>query len=254
MTVSKKEVYVCSDGKEYKTEKAAIKHENVLLAEKSGLNGAEVDKYIKEIGKRNKKVRMLSYSEPWQEWSTHLVKELLKLIKNFDPNEVTLIVEEEKNRFNNDVKRLFAAKTTSYKSGELPKEIKDFLEEKNKEGKNGKYKVVEQEDSNEYLKKYTLKFIPLTFQEKLKKGIELNNKDMQEMLWQCPEIYEEEGEDSRWTRSMLTVVEFENDLYAIEWDKGLTEQQDDGFYIQPYKVKLKEEEVVVIKTTVERVE
>lgn len=46
-----------------------------------------------------------------------------------------------------------------------------------------------------------------------------------------------EGEHSRWTEHMTTIFRYENKLYALEWERGLTEYQENEFYNQPYEVK-----------------
>ena len=46
-----------------------------------------------------------------------------------------------------------------------------------------------------------------------------------------------DGEDSRWTRHMTTIFKYEDKLYALEWEQGLTEYQENEFYNQPYEVK-----------------
>ena len=59
-------------------------------------------------------------------------------------------------------------------------------------------------------------------------------------------------DDTRWSKNMTTVLEFDGELYAIDWRKGLTEQQENAFYKQPYKVR-KTERVITI-TDYERIE
>lgn len=56
-----------------------------------------------------------------------------------------------------------------------------------------------------------------------------------------------EGEHSRWTQHMTTIFKYENKLYALEWEHGLTEYQENEFYDQPYEVEEKKEFVEVIK-------
>lgn len=43
-------------------------------------------------------------------------------------------------------------------------------------------------------------------------------------------VAELELDEHRWTRSMLTIVDFDGKLYGIEWDRGLTEIQENEFY------------------------
>lgn len=42
-------------------------------------------------------------------------------------------------------------------------------------------------------------------------------------------IDEEELDEGRWHMIMLTIVEFNGKLFGIEWDRGLTEYQENEF-------------------------
>lgn len=47
------------------------------------------------------------------------------------------------------------------------------------------------------------------------------------------EVYREEGEDRRWSRTNFSVVEADDGkLYGIHWEEGLTEMQDNMFDLQ----------------------
>ena len=59
-------------------------------------------------------------------------------------------------------------------------------------------------------------------------------------------ITQEEGEQHRWTQDVSTIFEFEGKYYSLDWDRGLTEFQENGFYTQPYQV---EKEVKTIEVT-----
>lgn len=51
------------------------------------------------------------------------------------------------------------------------------------------------------------------------------------------ERVDEVGYDSgRWTQSMETIFKVGDDLWAIPWEQGLTECQENEFYDQPYRV------------------
>jgi len=47
------------------------------------------------------------------------------------------------------------------------------------------------------------------------------------------------GENRRWTRIVTTIIKLFNRTFSVDWEEGLTENQDDGFYNQPYEVELK---------------
>ena len=75
--------------------------------------------------------------------------------------------------------------------------------------------------------------------------------ELEELAWcdldaDIKMITQEEGEQHRWTQSVSTIFEFENKYYRLDWEKGLTECQENGFYYQPYQV---EKEVKTVKIT-----
>lgn len=64
----------------------------------------------------------------------------------------------------------------------------------------------------------------------------LTEEEIQDLLWNAKEVYEEAGDDHRWQREMFTVVEVDGRFFAISWMKGLTESQENDFFEQPYEV------------------
>ena len=56
------------------------------------------------------------------------------------------------------------------------------------------------------------------------------------------------GENRRWTRSVRSIFEVEGRFIALDWEEGLTEQQDDVFYDQPIEVEKHEYEKTIIVT------
>ena len=65
---------------------------------------------------------------------------------------------------------------------------------------------------------------------------ELEEEEIKTLLWETEQVYEEEGEDHRWTRDVFTVVRVNERLFGIAWLRGLTECQEHEFYEQPYEV------------------
>lgn len=49
-------------------------------------------------------------------------------------------------------------------------------------------------------------------------------------------IQSEYGENRRWQRSVHDVIELCGRYFALDWDEGLTELQEDSFFKQPYEV------------------
>lgn len=81
--------------------------------------------------------------------------------------------------------------------------------------------------------------------EKLKLKEYLSQREISRLLFESKQIYEERSADlGRWSREVISVVEIDNELYAITWWEGLTEMQDD-YYVGVERVKLETEEVVV---------
>lgn len=56
-----------------------------------------------------------------------------------------------------------------------------------------------------------------------------------------------EGDCGRWTQHITTIFKDGNKFYALEWERGLTEYQEDEFYWQPYEVEPYQETIVVTK-------
>ena len=62
------------------------------------------------------------------------------------------------------------------------------------------------------------------------KGLELDDD--------YEEVTTEEGEDGRWTRGVDTIFKLgEDEYWCISWQKGLTEEQDNEFFDDPFRVK-----------------
>lgn len=87
---------------------------------------------------------------------------------------------------------------------------------------------------------------------KVEAGQKLQEREYQSLILETEEIYEEAHEELRWTRAVTTVFKFENDdqLWAIDWQRGLTENCDHCFHDLPYKVILEKEDVVITRTNV----
>lgn len=52
------------------------------------------------------------------------------------------------------------------------------------------------------------------------------------------------GEDRRWSRTNITIIELDGKYYSLEWEQGLTENQENDFYEQDApEVKKVEKEI-----------
>ena len=54
------------------------------------------------------------------------------------------------------------------------------------------------------------------------------------------------SENIRWTRTIYSVIKLDNKHFMLEWEQGLTENQENSFYEQPYEVECVEMEKVII--------
>lgn len=70
---------------------------------------------------------------------------------------------------------------------------------------------------------------------KILNGEKLTEKEIKELVWDY-EIDREEGDNRRWTRSVTSIVELCDKCFAIDWEEGLTECQENEYYNQPYEV------------------
>lgn len=236
-------MYEANDGKLYKTKKGAENHNKKLIVEKVkkelNMTEEEIQGKLEENSDRYPGIAaLLKYSGPWTNWAPHQIKEInADLLDN--SVKTTKYVREYRHWGEQKEEILFTEEGPEFTDPELHCE--------------DEYKVVKIEDENSVTKKiyYDYKY---TWEERiikrLKEGDELSESEIREVLWSFDQVYEEEGEDRRWSKSMLTVVNIDGELYAIEWEKGLTENQENSFWEQPYPVELKEEEITITKTTV----
>lgn len=92
--------------------------------------------------------------------------------------------------------------------------------------------------------------IKKSIEEKLKDKDDLSEREIANLVYEYPAVYEEEGDESRWSRFIQTVVEVGDKNYLINWQRGLTEYQENTFLEQPKECILKEEEVIVTRTVI----
>lgn len=76
-------------------------------------------------------------------------------------------------------------------------------------------------------------------------GEEFNEDELKYMTYDCHQKDEIEGDESRWTRGVTTIFECDGRFFSIDWDRGLTEIQENEFYNQPQEVKLCEYEKTI---------
>lgn len=86
----------------------------------------------------------------------------------------------------------------------------------------------------------------------LENGIPLDNQDLREIPWSFCEEDREAGENRRWSRSITSYFSYEKDgekkYFALDWEEGLTEMQENEFYSQPYFVTPREITETITRT------
>ena len=83
---------------------------------------------------------------------------------------------------------------------------------------------------------------------KIDNGEQLTEKELEKMLWSFKEIDTLYGENGRWHRSVKTILEIGGRYFALDWDEGLTECQENEFYSQPVEVKKREYTKTIVVT------
>lgn len=237
-------MYKASDGKIFKTKSGAENHERKIASEqvmnKLNMSKEEITENLKAISSYNNTVKMILYNKPdWTKWPIHQINlindELFKI-----PDKKTIYVREYKTWGEIKEEILFEEIGPNFAEPEL--HCKD------------EYIIDRIENVNDVIKKvyYDYKY---SWEEriirKLQSGIELSEEEIKDFTYSFSEVYREEGEDRRWSRSVLTVHRAGDKLYAVEWEHGLTENQDDQFWEQPYEVKLNVKEVIIKKEITE---
>ena len=84
------------------------------------------------------------------------------------------------------------------------------------------------------------------FQYLIDNNKEFDEEDLREFMDICFEESIHGTDLDRWTRHITTICKLNDKYYAVEWEQGLTEYQEDYIEEQPYEVE-SYEEVVVIK-------
>lgn len=62
----------------------------------------------------------------------------------------------------------------------------------------------------------------------------------------CVRIDNINGDIGRWTQDVQTIIKVGEDLWAIDWERGLTAIQENLFYEQPYRVVRKEMQITKV--------
>lgn len=84
-----------------------------------------------------------------------------------------------------------------------------------------------------------------TIVSKLKAGEKLTESELEYLVYDGIEVDEIKGDSYRWTQSVQTILDIDGELWAVDWERGLTECQENEFYDQPYRVEMREKQITV---------
>lgn len=82
-------------------------------------------------------------------------------------------------------------------------------------------------------------------------GEKLSREEVEDLVLGGKEVYRDCGENGKYRRPILSVISLLGKFYAVNWEEGLADYHNE-FWNQPYEVELKEREVTVTETIVER--
>lgn len=251
--VKEEKVYITSDGKQYKTKKSAQRYENELYMKNKGYTKKEVDELIPKLTEKSGVLKYLIGDKPdWRDLPLNIVMQMASLIIDYKTDAVRYQIIKI-SYWNRDEVVILREKMPRLPEGEVPKKFTEYVDdltEKDKD-KNGSTYSLELHSEEGDVIKYVVKETTLTPEFKMSQGKRLSDDDISELLHEREHVYEVEGEDSRWSRSITTVIKADDgELYAIDWEKGLTENQEHMYDNQPRKVKLVTREIVSIVTEI----
>lgn len=96
----------------------------------------------------------------------------------------------------------------------------------------------------EYKKYYREHFDEIMVQS-IDNGQELTEDELKALVWKCHSVARIEGENRRWSRTVRSIIELCGRYFEVDWEQGLTENQDNQFFDQPFEVELDTYEKVV---------
>lgn len=102
-----------------------------------------------------------------------------------------------------------------------------------------KAKVLEEETKRKEKeqKEYYAEHFDEIMVQKIDNGDALTEDELKALVYEYYNVARIEGENRRWSRTVRSVIELCGRHFEIEWEQGLTENQDDQFFEQPYEVE-----------------
>ncbi len=81
------------------------------------------------------------------------------------------------------------------------------------------------------------------FLERYDKKEEFSESELEDLEYFGEGIDRIEGVNRRWTRTIKNIFKVEDRYFALEFEEGLTEMQDNMYYKQPYEVEIVKKEI-----------
>ena len=108
------------------------------------------------------------------------------------------------------------------------------LAEKEEAKKKEEQSKLEKEQQEKYYREH---FDEIILQ-KIDSSENLTEKELKTLVFERNEVERFEGENRRWSRTIESIIELCGRYFKVIWEQGLTENQENGFYEQPFEVEL----------------
>ena len=96
-------------------------------------------------------------------------------------------------------------------------------------------------------KKYYIEHFDEIMCSKIDNKEDLTEKELRELVFGYA-VETDYGDNRRWSRNANTIVKLCGRAFAINWEEGLTENQENEFYNQPYEVEQRTYEKTIMVT------
>lgn len=90
------------------------------------------------------------------------------------------------------------------------------------------------------------------FLDKYDSGAKFTEQEIRDAIWDFHQVEEIEHGHRRWTESMTTIVQVADRFFKIDWERGLTEYQENEYWDQPVEVTPHEyEKTITVRDWIE---
>ena len=247
MKIKEVVIYETSDGNTFKSKSGAKNHERKLAAqraiERCDMTEEEIQIKLSELKDSLPLVRFLFQEHSsWTKWEPNYIEMIIPSL--FDKLEKTTIyVYSDDTKYRNHEVELAREVGPEFTSSELHLDEDKRVEQ------------LTELNPTTLRVKYVNKYSPEeAIINKLNNGTNLSESELRDLYEYFGVVYEERGDDGRWSRHMLTVYRIGDKNYALDWNEGLTENQENDYSNQLYEVSVEEVEVTVTKTIVKPIE